>query len=225
MTDRLTFVIFDCDGTLVDSQHVIVAAMTEAWRAHGLPDPSPRDVRRVVGLPLVTAVEMLLPDGREDPERVAESYKQAFFALRQRPDHIEPLFPGIESVLDRLSEAGVILGVATGKSRRGLVATLDRHGLASSFTTLKTADDGAGKPAPDMVLQAMADVGAEPEDTVVVGDTVFDMQMAINAGVPAIGVAWGYHEVEELHAAGARSVVHDMARLIPEIADTFGTVL
>ena len=225
MTERLTFVVFDCDGTLVDSQHMIVSAMTEAWRAHGLPDPSAHDVRRVVGLPLVTAVQQLLPEGGDDPEQVAESYKQAFFALRQRPDHVEPLFPGIVSVLDRLLESGVLLGVATGKSRRGLVATLDRHGLSERFSSLQTADDGAGKPAPDMVLQAMREVGAEVADTVVVGDTVFDMQMAANAGVAAIGVAWGYHEVEELHAAGARVVVHEAAGLIPEIADTFGTDL
>jgi phosphoglycolate phosphatase len=216
-------VLFDCDGTLVDSQHVIVAAMVAAWRAHGLVDPSAHAVRRIVGLPLVQAIAMLLPrDATAAPERVAESYKEAFFELRRRPDHVEPLFPGVAGTLQALDAADLLLGVATGKSRRGLVATLDRHGLTHRFVTLKTADDGPGKPAPDMVVQAMAEVGAEPRDTVVVGDTVFDVEMARNAGVPAIGVAWGYHEVGELRGAGAARIVHRFGEVPGAIAAVLG---
>jgi phosphoglycolate phosphatase len=221
--DGIRLVLFDCDGTLVDSQHAIVAAMVAAWRAHGLPDPPARDVRRIVGLPLVPAIATLLPrDTAAAPDRIAESYKQAFFELRRRPDHVEPLYPGAQAALEALEAADLLLGIATGKSRRGLVATLDRHRLAGRFVTLKTADDGPGKPAPDMVVQAMAEVGAEPRHTVVVGDTVYDVLMARNAGVAAIGVAWGYHEAHQLRAAGAARIIRRFGELPATVAEVMG---
>lgn len=220
MNSGISLVVFDCDGTLVDSQHSVVAAMTAAWRAHGLPDPAAGDVRRVIGLPLVTGVAALLPRGATvAAERVAESYRQAFFELRRRRQVVEPLFPGATEALDALEAAGWLLGIATGKSRRGLIATLEGHGLADRFVTLSTADDGPGKPAPDMVLRAMAEVGAEPDATIVVGDTAFDMVMARDAGVRAIGVAWGYHPPVELRAAGASRVVHGFDELPAAVAE------
>lgn len=224
MTKGPSLVIFDCDGTLVDSQYVIVAAMQAAWRAQGREDLPPAEaVRRQVGLPLVEAVARLLPGVAEaDHVRLAESYKTAFFELRQRPDHHEPLFPGATEALDALEAADWLLGVATGKSRRGLIATLERHGLAQRFVTLKTADDAPGKPAPDMVLQAMHEAGADPRATLVVGDTVFDIEMARNAGVAALGVAWGYHQPEELLAYGAESVVDCFAELPDAISRIAG---
>jgi phosphoglycolate phosphatase len=200
--------VFDCDGTLVDTQHAILAAMTAAWRAHGRSAPAPEAVRRIVGLPLVTAIAALLPDGdAEDHVVLAQHYKRAFKALRQSPGFHEPLFPGAVDALDALEAADVVLGVATGKSRPGLVATLDRHGLVGRFVTLQTGDEGSGKPSPDMLLRAMAETGAAAQDTVMVGDTVFDMKMAQNAGVTSVGVGWGYHDTEELWAAGAAAVV------------------
>ncbi len=219
MGNDISLVLFDLDGTLVDSQHAVVAAMTEAWRAHGLGDPPPDQVRRMIGLSLKAAVAQLLPAGAPAaPERVADSFRQAFLRLRQRPDHAEPLFPGATAALDALAAAGRLLGIATGKSRRGLDATLDMHGLAGRFATLKTADDGPGKPAPDMVIEAMAEVGATARHTAVVGDTVFDMAMALGAGVRAIGVAWGYHRVDELTAAGAELVIESFAELPAAVA-------
>lgn len=209
--------VFDCDGTLVDGQHVIVAAMTAAWGAHGLPAPAPEAVRRVVGLPLETAIAMLLPEAdMATAHDLAGRYREAFRALRRESDYFEPLFPGVAEALDALEGAEFVLGLATGKSRRGVEATLSRHGLWGRFVTVQTSDNGPGKPSPDMLLRAMGEVGARACDTVMIGDTVFDMEMARNADILPIGVAWGYHEADELRAAGAEAVVESFA----DVADT-----
>ena len=206
--------VFDCDGTLVDSQGNIAAAMAAAWRAHGIEPPPASSVRRVVGLPLLEAVADLHPHGsREDHLSLTDYYKEAFHSLRQQPDHREPLYPGTVEALDAMQAAGYLLAVATGKSRRGLVATLARHGLEGRFMALKTADDGPGKPHPHMLEEAMAEAGAGPGSTVMIGDTVFDIEMARNAQVRAIGVSWGYHDPEELRAAGAAGVIEEFNEL------------
>lgn len=215
----LRLVVFDCDGTLVDSQHAILAAMSQAFLAAGVPQPEPGAVRRMIGLPLEEVVRGLLPEPRRALEPVVTAaYKEAFFTLRHRPDHVEPLFPGLDRVLDRLEAAGAVLAIATGKARRGLLATLERHGLERRFATLHTADDGPGKPAPDMVLAAMRASGAAPAGTVMVGDTTFDVQMARAAGVDAIAVGWGYHPGPALVAAGAVALADDADALIGAIA-------
>lgn len=204
----LRLVVFDCDGTLVDSQHTIIAAMTAAWHAHGLRPQAPDAVRRVVGLPLEVAIARLAPAQPGDRvQRLGDAYRDAFFELQARPDHHEPLYPGVREVLGRLEAAGALMGVATGKGRRGLAATLDRHGLTRHFATLQTSDRARGKPDPDMLLRAMEETGVRPAHTVMVGDTVYDMQMAANARVDAVGVSWGYHEPGELAAAGAVAIV------------------
>lgn len=208
MDDRLKLAVFDCDGTLVDSQKSIVRAMRAAFEAHGFRPPADRSVRRVVGLPLETAIADLLPESEPDLCRtMAETYKRAFAEQRSAAVVHEPLYPGVTDALDRLQRAGVLLGVATGKSRRGLVNTLNTHGLADRFVTLQTADIGPGKPAPDMLLRAMAETGASPENTVMLGDTTYDIYMARDARVVALGVSWGYHEAAELLAAGAHRVL------------------
>ncbi|MCW0234521.1 MAG: HAD-IA family hydrolase [Ferrovibrio sp.] len=208
-------VIFDCDGTLVDSQHHIVSAMHSAFAANGLGLPEADSVRRTVGLPLEVAIErLLLPLGAGTLGAVVEAYKVAALAQRLEPDHEEPLFPGLVPVLDRLEADGFLLGVATGKARRGLNFTLNTHGLADRFVTLQTCDVVAvGKPAPDMVLQAMAETGAVPASTIVVGDTTYDMEMARNAGVAAIGVAWGYHDEDILLRTGAARIIKSFGEL------------
>jgi phosphoglycolate phosphatase len=207
-------VIFDCDGTLVDSQHHIVAAMHSAFGAHGLALPDPDCIRRTVGLPLATAIESLLPPGGPTLAAVVEAYKEAAIAQRLAPDHCEPLFPGLVETLDRLEMAGFLLGIATGKARRGLDFTLATHNLVGRFVTLQTNDVvAAGKPAPDMVIQAMVETGAVPASTVVIGDTTYDIEMARNAGVPAIGVAWGYHDENVLSKAGALHIINNFGEL------------
>lgn len=207
-TSRPLLVVFDCDGTLVDSQHVIVACMLQAYAMHGLPAPEVAAIRRVIGLPLLECMARLSPEHAEERHLLlTEAYKDAFFASRQRPDHHEPLFDGALAALDRLEAQGYLLGVATGKARRGLNAVLDRHGLARRFVTLQTGDQGPGKPHPAMLERAMAETGLRPEDVIMIGDTSYDMLMARSAGVHAIGVSWGYHPAEELRAAGAHSVI------------------
>ncbi len=213
--DSNRLVLFDCDGTLIDSQHAIVSAMIEAWRREGLVGPDSHCVRRVVGLSLVEAVERLLPEAEAGLHlRLSEHYKDAFAIERRAGLHGEPVFPGIREVLERLEREGVSMGVATGKSMRGLATVLERHDLGRFFVTLQTADYGPGKPDPDMIFRALAEAGGEPASTVMVGDTVYDIEMARRAGVAAIGVSWGYHEPEELLAAGADQVVDSADALL-----------
>jgi phosphoglycolate phosphatase len=209
-------VIFDCDGTLVDSQHVIVAAMQGAFASEGLIAP-PRDrIVGVVGLSLDIAVARLVPEGTdfERVDRLAEAYKAAFGELRGRPDHVEPLFAGVRETLAKLAARdGVLLGLATGKSRRGVDAVLEREGWGDLFATIQTADTHPSKPHPSMIYAAMDETAAETPDTVMIGDTTFDIEMAREAGTSAIGVSWGYHPEDALRAAGAHHVSADCAEL------------
>lgn len=208
MPERLRLAVFDVDGTLVDSQHNIVAAMSAAFMLHGLEEPPAAAVRRVIGLSLVEAVAALVPELESDLHwRLAHSYKEAFAALRSRPDHEEPLYPGALAALAQLEQAGWLLGIATGKSQRGVRSMIERHGLHGRFVSIQTADEHPGKPHPSMLLTAMGELGAAPADTVMIGDTAYDMRMAKNAGVAGIGVSWGYHHPDELRQAGADAVV------------------
>ncbi len=220
-------VVFDCDGTLVDSQHSILAAMCVAFEGEGLPTPRLESVRRIIGLTLEVAVGQLLEEvsdseeGPADPrvDPIAEGYRKAFHDLRIRTGFHEPLYPGAREVLERLDQAQVLLGVATGMGRRRLLPMLEHHGLAGFFTTLQTADEGPGKPHPAMLERAMAEAGSTPQETLVIGDTVFDIQMAVSAGVSAFGVSWGYHETQDLLAAGASRVLGSFADLVPALAN------
>ncbi|MEQ8602646.1 MAG: HAD-IA family hydrolase [Marivibrio sp.] len=216
----LRLAVFDCDGTLVDSAGVIVAAMNAAWAAEGLPAPEEALVRRQVGLPLVQAIANIAhAHAAELHHRLADHYRDAFLGGTMLDRHEEPLFPGCRAALEALAGDDVILAVATGKGRRGLQQTLERHNLSPYFTVLKTADDGPGKPAPDILLDAMAEVGAEPWNTVVIGDTIFDMAMAANARAKAVGVGWGYHPPHELTKAGAHALAERFEQ-VPVLAQT-----
>ena len=215
--------LFDCDGTLVDSQYAIVSAMETAWQREGLVPPEAHLVRRVVGLSLLEAVARLLPEGAPAcHERLAEHYKDAFAADRRAGRHVEPLFAGMRTVLEALERAGVTMGVATGKSMRGLAGVLHRHDLGRFFATLQTADIGPGKPDPDMIFRALAETGGAVAETVMIGDTVYDIELARRAGSASIGVAWGYHEPEELLEAGADIVVDGPEDLLAEILVRLG---
>ena len=213
-------IVFDCDGTLVDSQHNIVEAMTRAFRRHDLHDPVPEEVRRTVGLSILESVGRLLPDMPYDTlESVGEAYRTASYELRLEPNHEEPLFPGIGEMIRSLSGTDAILAVATGKSQRGLRKTLQHHDLKKNFTILKTSDDGPGKPDPTILLDAIAEAGADAGSTVMIGDTVFDIAMARSANAHAVGVNWGYHEPDELDAAGAH-VILDKINELPNFLET-----
>jgi phosphoglycolate phosphatase len=202
--------VFDCDGTLVDSQANILRAMEDCFARHRLDPPCRHATRRIVGLSLVEAMQALLPDADQAlHQRLADDYKTVFQRLRAESALLdEPLYPGVAEGLRELDARGWQLGVATGKSDRGLGLCLAHHGIAGHFVTLQTADRHPSKPHPSMLYAAMAEAGAVPESTVIIGDTVFDMAMGVSAGVRAIGVDWGYHDADELRQAGA-SVVAD----------------
>ncbi|MDX5402474.1 MAG: HAD-IA family hydrolase [Rhodobacterales bacterium] len=205
MSDRLRLVIFDVDGTLVDSQADILGAMTASFTAQGLEVPAREAVLSIVGLSLTEAMTRLvphLPVGLRD-ELVA-GYKHAYMSARLTSDtrQTSPLYPGARAVLDLLAaQPYTLLGVATGKSQRGLDALIASHGLEGLFLTRQVADHHPSKPHPSMLLAALRETGVDPADAVMVGDTSYDMEMARAAGICGIGVSWGYHAPAALKAA------------------------
>lgn len=212
MSQRLA--VFDCDGTLVDGQAHICDSMDDAFAGVGLPAPDRNLVRRVVGLSLPIAVRKLA-QGAPDNQiaAVVAAYKDAFRERRKQGILHEPLYDGIADLLTDLRDQGWLLAVATGKSDRGLHACLETHGIRDLFVSLQTADRHPSKPHPDMLEAAIAEAGMSADQSVMIGDTTFDIMMACDARVRAVGVAWGYHEPAELLAAGAASVANIPADL------------
>ena len=196
--------IFDCDGTLVDSGGTIHRALDATFRAHSLICPPRHEAQKVIGLSLEQAMAALAPEA--DAGALSATYKDNFIAMRGAGEVDEPLFEGIVTLLDTLESNGWLLGIATGKSLRGLKHCLASHGLEGRFVTLQTADNNPSKPHPGMAHAAMAEAGAAPENTVFIGDTAWDMGCARAAGCLAIGAAWGYHTAEELLVDGAHHV-------------------
>ena len=224
---KLRLALFDCDGTLADSEYAIVAAMRTAFAETAFATPSDRAIRKTIGLSVPAAMHQLLPDASDhDRATLANAYRDAYFQHRtQAGSAPEPLYDGILEVIDQLHTTGWQLGIATGKSQRGLLRLLDAHGLTSRFATLQTADFHPSKPNPAMVFAALDQTLVAPEDCVVIGDTSYDMHMARTAGAHAIGVAWGYHTPQALRAAGAHAIadrpsdlVHMVTRLAGETA-------
>lgn len=212
MTIKLA--IFDCDGTMVDGQASICDAMEAAFDRFALPLPDRNEVRRAVGLSLPQAIRRLLPEAdAETQEALIDAYKHAFRSAREAGTLSQPLFDGIAELIAELQAAGWVLGVATGMSDRGLAHCLAAHGLADSFVTLQTADRHPSKPNPEMIEAALFEAAAQPDQAVMIGDTAYDMKMARDAGVRAIGVAWGYHHPDELTASGAEYVAPTPGRL------------
>ena len=219
MTVRLA--LFDCDGTLADSQHEIVAAMAIAFAAIGRTPPPAHAVRLNIGLSLPGIAAKLLPDGGAVLQaQLVDAYRDAYLDARIAAGaEPEPLYDGIPALLDTLLANGWVLGVATGKSRRGLLRLLAAHGMTEQFATLQTADLHPSKPDPAMVIAAMNESGAAPGETIVIGDTSFDMAMAVAAGARAIGVTWGYHDAATLLLSGAAVLVDTPAQLLTALED------
>ncbi|MCE2891548.1 MAG: HAD-IA family hydrolase [Hyphomonadaceae bacterium] len=208
------FAVFDIDGTLVDSRAIITACMDKAFIGAGMPPPGFERTRRVIGLSLAPGLAYLAPQA-DDALRtlILESYRTAFFEMRQDPTFHSPAYDGADALLRSLLADNWVLGIATGKSHRGLDAMLEQHAWGHLFQAHFCADDGPGKPHPHMVLENMRVVGAQPDQTLVIGDSEHDMAMAIAAGTTAIGVSWGFGTTEEMLAAGAVRVTHQMGEL------------
>jgi phosphoglycolate phosphatase len=219
---RLRLILFDVDGTLADSQNAIASAMRFAFEGQGLVVPARADILSIVGLSLPLAMDQLAPDQTAAVRaQLVEGYKQAYMdkRLAQGPGH-SPLFPGAAETLAGLHAVPeYLLGVATGKSQRGLDALIDAHGL-DCFVTRQAADNHPSKPHPSMVLTALAETGVEPADAVMIGDTSFDIDMGRAAGVRTIAVDWGYHPAAELDADHVISSFDQLAPLLQQIWKT-----
>lgn len=215
MSKELKLALFDCDGTLVDGQHMIISAMKQASENCNIPYAGDEPVRRIVGLSLYEAITRVYPGlSDHDHNLLHKEFVEHFQYLRTHDDHHEPLYEGIKEAILELGDMGVLLGVATGKSTRGLKNTLKNHGIEDHFVTLNTADDGPGKPDPSMINVALSDTGVLRENTYMIGDTTYDMVMAKHAGVRSVGVTWGYHEKHELVSSGANHIINHISEFI-----------
>jgi phosphoglycolate phosphatase len=211
----LKLVMFDMDGTLIDTGSLIAEHMATTFVGAGLDAPSPEQVRRIIGLSLPQAMLALL--GSEDielAEKMAGEYRAHYRASLVSAEGREGLFPGARQALDFLhGQADTLLGIATGKGLNGVHRLTQLHDIAGHFVTLQTPDHNPSKPHPGMMLRAMTETGADKSQTVIIGDTTFDIQMGKAAGTKTIGVTWGYHAPEELVGAGADMLVRDYADL------------
>jgi phosphoglycolate phosphatase len=220
----MKLVVFDCDGTIVDSQAGIVLSMEHAFRSLRMIPPTREQTLAVVGLSLPEAFSTLAPEAEYATRaELAERYKSAFRDLNRDPSEMDILFPKAKETIAHLAgRDGHLLGIATGKSRRGIDRLFDREGWHPSFATIQTADEHPSKPHPGMLLTAMLETSATPAATVMVGDTTYDVAMARAAGVAAVGVAWGYHSVAELAAAGAHVIVERFEDLPMALDEVLG---
>ena len=216
MTDRLKLAAFDLDGTLLDSIPSIVAGVGACWDALGFPPVEDDDIRNIIGLPWENSIEMLMPGaGEREIGMIREYYSEIVNGKRAGPDRPpEILFPGVVELLDALEADGFVLAIVTSRSNRRLLDLLAENGVGDRFVAVKTADQGPGKPNPFLLNEAMREAGVERGDTVMIGDTTYDMMTGRNAGTGAIGVTWGVHPAGELDRAGAHHIAHEFADLV-----------
>jgi phosphoglycolate phosphatase len=207
---RFDLVVFDWDGTLVDSTGMIAECLQRACSDLGLDVPDERSARHVIGLGLVDALRMVAPalPAERYPE-LTNAYRTHFL----RGDAAVPLFAGARELLEDLRAAGYMLAIATGKSRRGLERALEQHAVGGFFACTRCADEGQPKPHPDMLLHLMERLDVSPERTLMIGDTTHDLQLAANAGASAIAVSSGAHSAAELEATADVPVVASIAEL------------
>ena len=216
----MKLVLFDCDGTLVDSAGLIHETMRRTFAQFGKPEPKAEDTKAIIGLTLDIAISRMQGKEHVDDEAVAMTayYKSLFSVVRHDLDFKEPLFPGIRALIDEIGpREDLLIGAVTGKSRRGLNLIMETHGFHTYFVVGRTADDCPSKPHPAMVTECCDETGMRAADTLVIGDAIYDMQMAKAAGAMAIGVSWGYASVEELTKAGADAIVHHPSEILAHI--------
>ena len=212
-------VLFDYDGTIVDSAKMIVKGAIEAFRMCGLPDPDPNKVRENIGKPLATALDAYAPEGYEvNPEMISNAYRKWYAEQGRLGLQDEPLFPGMFKLINDLKiNKEFHIGVATNKSRIALDNGLKKHNLINIFDITLTMDEAKAKPDPDMAIQAMSMLNIEKKSTIIVGDTINDIGLGVNAGINSIGVAWGYNSIEMLRNEGADFIIKDSEELFDTI--------
>lgn len=216
----MKLVLFDCDGTLVDSAKLIHEVMARTFVEFGHTRPEFASTKSIIGLTLDIAIARMQGKDEIDSEARAMTahYKSIFGGVRSEAGFQEPLFDGIQVVIDQLAEREeMLIGAVTGKSRRGLDLILDTHGFRPHFIVSRTADDCPSKPHPAMVTECCHETGMDVRDTIVIGDAIYDMQMAKSAGAKAIGVSWGYASVDDLGAAGADVIARRPEELLLHI--------
>lgn len=208
--------LFDCDGTILDSFGIIHDSISQTFTEFGHRPPEPAETRSIIGLTLVYSLARLRKtEVTDEISNMALRYKEIFHEKYRSPGFSQSLYPGMGALVETLAvKPDTKLGLITGKSRRGLDLFFTMHGYRSCFGPIRTADDCPSKPDPAMVSESCAEAGIDPVRTVVIGDSIYDMQMAKSAGARAIGVAWGYHEVSDLKAAGADDIALDSGHLI-----------
>ena len=216
-------VIFDCDGTLVDSQHMICAAMQQAYSALRIECPPRERLLSIVGLSLVEAFERLGEGAQGFPvERLVERYRAAFFACARHRPTWSRYFPACARRSKPWREARHVLGVATGKSQRGVRMVLGHHGLLAHFAPSRLPTTRPRSRIRAWCWKRCA-TPALPGDTVVIGDTTYDIEMARAAGAAAIGVTWGYHPAPRSQRRGALAVIDRFANLVPTLDRIWAT--
>jgi phosphoglycolate phosphatase len=211
MKRRFPLVVFDWDGTLMDSEARIVACMQRAAGDVGMPVPGNSEARDIIGLGLEQAVSRLFPGaGKGDIGRLVVAYREHWLG-----DEVvaSRMFPGSVELVETLHLEGYLLAVATGKSRQGLNKSLEESGLGRFFHVTRCADETFSKPHPQMLEEILTDLNTGPADAVMIGDTEYDMQMARSAGVAGVGVSHGVHSVERLLTSGAGQCFDDLFQL------------
>jgi len=204
----LKLAIWDVDGTIVDSRGTISACMDQAFEQLGLQPPGYEKTRTMVGLGLFDGIAEIAAPGTPDAviQDLCIAYKEAFVRYRSQDGFVEQLYDGAVTAIEKLANKNWLLAISTGKSKRGLNSMFASYDLQKYFDTIWCADDGPGKPHPFMCLEAMSAVGAEPHQSLMIGDAVHDMRMGKAAGLTTFGVSWGFGETNELHEAGADQV-------------------
>jgi len=214
-------ILFDVDGTLLDSQNTILHGLQVGFDAVNLEMPDRDTALSIVGRSLEEAfLDLVGPSHRDKVPAMAAAYRKSKIARREQGLDLDPLYPGARDAIERLHrQDDLLLGIATGKAMRGVRHMFEKHDLNGRFVTIQTADTSPSKPHPDMVLRAMAETGANPQQTLMIGDTGFDMAMAKAAGAQALGVTWGYHDQSRLAANGADRIIEDFGQLDQALAE------
>ena len=214
MSQNLRLALFDYDGTIVDSAIMIVEGAIAAFRICGLPDPDPAKVRENIGKPLAIALDEYMPPGfNVTPNEISEAYRSWYAEQGRLGLQNEPLYPGIVELLKELKSNDWLIGIATNKSRIGLTNGLAKHNLSDMFDITLSTDENIAKPNPAMAIRAMNELGVEKKYCVMIGDTINDIGLGVNAGINSIGVTWGYNDKNLLSSAGADYLVDDANQL------------